>query len=106
MNFKFEIKTVFFRSSNGSRTCNGHPASRSSRRINSLAGHASPLAGEWASFRLRHDDRLKKVCHTVLVYFLSSFPLSLSLSLSAGIGKGDILKESFSAKAMGPEPSY
>jgi hypothetical protein len=44
----------------------------------------------------------KKVRHTVLVYFLSSFPLSLS----AGIGKGDISKESFSAKETGPEPSY
>ena len=82
---------------------NGHPASRPSRRINSLAGHASPLAGERAPFRLRHDDRLKKVCHTVLVYFLSSFP---PLSLSIGIGKGDISKESFSAKETGPEPSY
>jgi hypothetical protein len=44
----------------------------------------------------------KKVCHTVSKYLLSSFPLYLS----AGIGKGDISKESFSAKEMGPEPSY
>jgi hypothetical protein len=35
-----------FRSSNGSRTCNGCPANHSSRRINSAAGQAAPLAGE------------------------------------------------------------
>jgi hypothetical protein len=35
-----------FRSSNGSRTRNGCPANHSSRRINSAAGHATPLAGE------------------------------------------------------------
>jgi hypothetical protein len=34
------------RSSNGSRTHNGCPANHSSRRINSAAGHAAPLAGE------------------------------------------------------------
>jgi hypothetical protein len=35
-----------FRSSNGSRTHNGCPASYSSRRIISAAGQATPLAGE------------------------------------------------------------
>jgi hypothetical protein len=35
-----------FRSSNGSRTRNGCPANHSSRRINSAAGQAAPLAGE------------------------------------------------------------
>jgi hypothetical protein len=105
VNFKFEIKTVFFRSSNGPRTRNGYPASRPSRRINSLAGHASPLAGERVPFCLRHDDRLKKVCHTIFEIF-PFFLSPLYLSLSAGIGKGDISKESFSAKEMGPEPSY
>jgi hypothetical protein len=35
-----------FRSSNGSRTHNGCPANHSSRRINSAAGQATPLAGE------------------------------------------------------------
>jgi hypothetical protein len=35
-----------FRSSNGSRTHNGCPANHSSRRINSVAGQAAPLAGE------------------------------------------------------------
>jgi hypothetical protein len=34
------------RSSNGSRTHNGCPANHSSRRINSAAGQAAPLAGE------------------------------------------------------------
>jgi hypothetical protein len=35
-----------FRSSNGSRKHNGCPANHSSRRINSAAGQAAPLAGE------------------------------------------------------------
>jgi hypothetical protein len=35
-----------FRSSNGSRTHNGRPVNHSSRRINSAAGHAAPLASE------------------------------------------------------------
>jgi hypothetical protein len=35
-----------FRSSNGLRTHNGCPANHSSRRINSVAGQAAPLAGE------------------------------------------------------------
>jgi hypothetical protein len=35
-----------FRPSNGSRTHNGCPANHSSRRINSAAGQAAPLAGE------------------------------------------------------------
>jgi hypothetical protein len=35
-----------FRSSNGSRTRNGHPANYSPRRIDSTAGQAAPLAGE------------------------------------------------------------
>jgi hypothetical protein len=35
-----------FRSSNGSRTHDGRPANRSSRRINSAAGQATPLVGE------------------------------------------------------------
>jgi hypothetical protein len=35
-----------FRSSNGSRTHNRRPANRPSRRINSLAGQATPPAGE------------------------------------------------------------
>jgi hypothetical protein len=36
----------FFRSSNDSRTRNRYPSSRPSCRINNLAGHATPLAGE------------------------------------------------------------
>jgi hypothetical protein len=35
-----------YRSSNGSRTHNGCPVNHSSRRINSTAGQAAPLAGE------------------------------------------------------------
>jgi hypothetical protein len=41
-----EDDTPVFRSSNGSRTRNGCPANHSSRRINSAAGQAAPLAGE------------------------------------------------------------
>jgi hypothetical protein len=41
-----EDDTPVFRSSNGSCTHNGCPANHSSRRINSAAGQATPLAGE------------------------------------------------------------
>jgi hypothetical protein len=41
-----EDGTPVFCSSNGSRTRNGCPANHSSRRINSAAGQAAPLAGE------------------------------------------------------------
>jgi hypothetical protein len=44
-----------------------------------------------------------KKCATLF----SLFPFFLSsLSLSVGIEKGDISKESFSLKETGPEPSY
>jgi hypothetical protein len=46
----------------------------------------------------------KKVCHIISKYLLSSFPFSFSLSI--GIGKRDISKESFTTKETGPEPSY
>jgi hypothetical protein len=58
-----------------------------------------------ASFRLRHDERIKKGApHCLNLYPFFLFPLSLSLA--TGIGKGDISKGSFSAKETGPEPSY
>jgi hypothetical protein len=38
--------TLVFRSSNDSRTRNRRPTNRPSRRINSLAGQATPPAGE------------------------------------------------------------
>jgi hypothetical protein len=41
-----EDDALVFRSSNGSRTHNGCPANHSSCRINSVAGQATPLAGE------------------------------------------------------------
>jgi hypothetical protein len=41
-----EDDAPMFRSSNGSHTHNGCPANHTSRRINSAAGQATPLAGE------------------------------------------------------------
>jgi hypothetical protein len=41
-----EDDASMFRSSNGSRMHNGRPVNHSSRRINSTAGQAAPLAGE------------------------------------------------------------
>jgi hypothetical protein len=41
-----EDDTPVFHSSNGSRTHNGCPTNHSSRRINSAAGQAAPLAGK------------------------------------------------------------
>jgi hypothetical protein len=43
---RHEDDAPVFRSSNGSRTHNSRPASHSSRRVNSAAGQAAPLAGE------------------------------------------------------------
>jgi hypothetical protein len=43
---RHEDNAHVFRSSNGSRTCNGRPANHSPHRINSAAGQAAPLAGE------------------------------------------------------------
>jgi hypothetical protein len=43
---RHEDDAPVFRSSNGSRTHNGRPASHSSRRINSAVGQATPLAGD------------------------------------------------------------
>jgi hypothetical protein len=41
-----EDNVPVFRSSNGSRTRNGRPTNRTTRRINSAVGKAAPLAGE------------------------------------------------------------
>jgi hypothetical protein len=41
-----EDNAPVFRSSNGSRTRNGHPTNHSPRRINSATGQAAPLAEE------------------------------------------------------------
>jgi hypothetical protein len=43
---RHEDDAPVLRSSNGSSTCNGRPTNRPSRRINSSAGQATPLAGE------------------------------------------------------------
>jgi hypothetical protein len=43
---RHEDDASVFRSSNDSRTRNGRPVNRPSRRINSSAGQATPLAGE------------------------------------------------------------
>jgi hypothetical protein len=69
-----------FHSSNDSGTCNRYPANRPAYRINSLAGHTSPLADGRAPFHLRHDDCLKKRaphCFKISPFFLSSLFLSL-----------------------------
>jgi hypothetical protein len=79
----------------------------------------TPRVGRPVALTLWHDTRhpwqasrrrfasvmmtASKRCATLF----SSFPFFLSsLSLSVGIGKGDISKESFSAKETGPDPSY
>ena len=80
-----------FHSSNDSLTRNRYPASRPSRRINSLAGHTSPLAGGRAPFRLRHDDCLKKGvphCFEISPFFLSSLFLSLRRDREKGHFEG------------------
>jgi hypothetical protein len=82
---------LVFHSSNDSRTRNRYPASRSSHRINSLAGHTSPLAGGRVLFHLRHDDCLKKGvphCFEIYSFFLSSLFSSLRRDQERGHFKG------------------
>jgi hypothetical protein len=88
-----EDDAPMFHSSNGSR--NDHPANHPSRRINSAAGQATPLAGE-AGVK-------KGVPHHLKFISFSSSPFSLLLQ---GPGKGIFRKGSFSAKEASPEPSY
>jgi hypothetical protein len=45
------------------------------------------------SFRLRHDDRVKKDVSPYLYSCPFSLPLSLTLSLATGTGKGGIWKK-------------
>jgi hypothetical protein len=97
-----------FRSSNGSRTHNGCPANHSSRRVNSAAGQATPLAGDTFGRRSgRHFTSAimtasKKRCTTSFNFIsFSSSPFSLLLQ---GLGKGILRKGSFSVKEAGPEP--
>jgi hypothetical protein len=93
-----------FHSSNDSCTRNRYPVSRPSRRINSLAGHTSPLAGGRAPFRLCHDDCLKKGvphCFEISPFFLSSLFLSLS---PQGSGKGTFRRSPSQQKKRAPSP--
>jgi hypothetical protein len=85
-----------FHSSNDSRTRNRYPAGRPSRRINSLAGHTSPLAGGRAPFHLRHDDCLKKGaphCFEISPFFLFSLLLSLRRDRERGYFEGALHSE-------------
>jgi hypothetical protein len=85
-----------FHSSNNSRTRNRYPASRPSRRINSLAGHTSPLAGGRAPFHLRHDDCLKKGvphCFEISPFFLFSPFLSLRRDRERGHFEGTLSQQ-------------
>jgi hypothetical protein len=67
-----------FRSSNGSRTCNGCPANHSSCRINSAVGQAT--------LRFRHNDRVKKGVPRHSISY--PFPLPLSLSYNRDRERG------------------
>jgi hypothetical protein len=93
----------FFRSSNDSRTRNRYPASRLSRRINSLAGHTFPLAGGRVPFRLCHDGCLKKGaphCFEISPFFLSS----LFLSLHRDREKGTFRRSPLQRRKRAPSP--
>jgi hypothetical protein len=95
--------TPVFHSSNDSRTCNRYPVSRPSCRINSLAGHTSPLAGGRAPFRLRHDDCLKKGAphyFEISHFFLSSLFLSLCRDREKGHFEGALRSKSNGPRAL------
>ena len=82
----------------------GRPANRPSRRINSSAGQATPLAGEAGVVSPPPRRPRQKRCATPFKFIsFSSSPFSLLLQ---GPGKGILRKGSFSAKEAGPEPPY
>jgi hypothetical protein len=96
---RHEDDAPVFRSSNSSRTHNGCPANHSSRRINSAAGQAAPLAGEAGDTHLRHNDRVKKGVPRRSISY--PFPF-LFLSLATGTGKGDTPKGILLREGSGP----
>jgi hypothetical protein len=53
-----------------------------------------------ATLHLRHDDRVKKVCHVVQIHI--PFSLPLSLSLATGTEKGDTPKGILLCEGSGP----
>jgi hypothetical protein len=92
------------RSSNGPRPRNGRPANHPSCHINYLAEQVTPLAGEAGTFRLRHDDRVKKGAPRYLNSY--PFPFPLSLSLATGTGKGGISKRILLREGNGHRAHY
>jgi hypothetical protein len=56
-----------------------------------------------ATLHLRHNDRVRKVCHDVRFRILFHF---LFLSLAIGIGKGDTLKGILLHEGNGPRAPY
>jgi hypothetical protein len=91
------------RPSNDLRMRNRYPASRPSCRINSLAGHTSPLAGGRAPFHLRHDDCLKKGaphCFEISSFFLCSLFLSLHRDRERGHFEGALRSKRNGPRAL------
>jgi hypothetical protein len=83
---RHEDDAPMFRSSNGPRTCNRRLASLPSRRINSLAGQATPPTGEAGVVSPPTRRPRQKRCAT-LFKFISFSSSSFSLLLQ-GPGKG------------------
>jgi hypothetical protein len=77
--------------------------SRPSHRINSLAGHTSPLAGGRAQFHLRPDDCLKKGvphCFEISPFFFSSLFLSLRRDREKGHFEGALRSKRNGPRAL------
>jgi hypothetical protein len=79
---------------------NRYPASHPSRRINSLAGHTSPLVGGRAPFHLCHDDCLKKGVPHYFEISLFSFSLSLHKDREMGHFEGVLRSEGNGPRAL------
>jgi hypothetical protein len=97
-----EDGTPVFRSSNGSRTSNGCPANHSSRRINSAAGQAAPLAGEAGDASPPHNDRVKKGVPRHSISY--PFPLPLSLSYNRDRERGYPKRDPSPRRKQAPSP--
>jgi hypothetical protein len=94
-----------FRSSNGSRTHNGCPANHSSRRTNSAAGHAAPLAGEAGdAFTSAMMTASKKGVPRRSISY--PFPLPLPLSCYRDRERGYSERDPSPRRKRAPSPPY
>jgi hypothetical protein len=93
-----------FRSSSGSRTRNGCPATTRPVALTPRRDRRRLWQEKRATLRLRHNDRVKKGTPRHSTSY--PFPFPLSLSYNRDRERGIPRKGSFPVKETGPEPPY